>query len=144
MPLELLRNYLIISAVLFSLGAVGFLSRRNMIVMFLSAEMMLQGVSLALVAYSRAWNTWNGQVMTIFVLTVAAAEAGIALALVLVLFRRRGSLDVSLWQELREPDQPATVDSPEELAAEPAASPQWPRLPPAGIEPVHGGPASAS
>jgi NADH-quinone oxidoreductase subunit K len=137
MALELLRDYLILSAVLFSLGAAGFLARRNMIVMFLSAEMMLQGVSLALVAFGRAWGNWHGQVFTIFVLTVAAAEAGIALALVLVLFRRRGSLDISLWQDLREPDQPATIDEPEPGPAESElATPYWPQLAPAGLEPA--------
>src|SRR2546422_6469437 len=103
--LPMLHNYLVVGAILFALGTVGFLARRNMIVMFLSAEMMLQGVSLNLVAFSRAWSNLHGQIFTIFILTVAAAEAAIALALVLTLFRRRGSLDVSLWQDLREPDQ---------------------------------------
>jgi len=103
----MVTNYLIVGAILFCLGAVGFLARRNMIVMFLGVEMMLQGVSMNLVAFSNAWGNWHGQVFALFVVTVAAAEAGIALALVLVLFRHCGSLDVSLWQELREPDQPA-------------------------------------
>jgi NADH-quinone oxidoreductase subunit K len=132
----MLTNYLIVAAVLFGLGALGFLTRRNMIVMFLSAEMMLQGVSLNLVAFGTAWGNWHGPIFTIFVLTVAAAEAGIALALVLALYRRRASLDVSLWQELREPDQPAIVDEPEEVPA-PAEQPTWPKLAPAGLEPAH-------
>ena len=133
----MLTNYLILSAILFGLGAVGFLARRNMIVMFLSAEMMLQGVSLNLVAFSRAWSNLHGQIFTIFVLTVAAAEAGLALALVLALYRRRGSLDVSLWQELREPDQPPIVDEPEETLLPPAPQQAWPKLTPAGLEPEH-------
>ena len=131
----MLTNYLILGAILFGLGAVGFLARRNMIVMFLSAEMMLQGVSLNLVAFSRAWSNLHGQIFTIFILTVAAAEAAIALALVLTLFRRRGSLDVSLWQDLREPDQPPIVDEPEQELPPPPPQPTWPKLTPAGVEP---------
>jgi NADH-quinone oxidoreductase subunit K len=133
----MLANYLILGAILFALGTVGFLSRRNMIVMFLSAEMMLQGVALNMVAFGRAWSNWHGQIFTIFILTVAAAEAAIALALVLTLFRRRASLDISLWQELREPDQPAIVDDPEELPSSPRPPVSWPKLTPAGVEPQH-------
>ena len=133
----MLTNYLIVAAILFSVGAVGFLSRRNMIVMFLSAEMMLQGVSLNLVAFGRAWQNWHGEMFTIFVLTVAAAEAGIALALVVSLYRRRHSLDISLWQELREPGQPAVVEEPDsESETKEPPQPEWPRLTPAGVEPV--------
>ena len=132
----MLTNYLVVGAILFVLGTVGFLTRRNMIVMFLSAEMMLQGVSLNLVAFSNAWSNWHGQIFTIYILTIAAAEAAIALALVLTLYHRRGSLDVSLWQELREPDQPAIEDEPEPPAPE-LAAPAWPRLTPAGVEPPH-------
>lgn len=131
----MLTNYLIVGAILFALGIVGFLSRRNMIVMFLSAEMMLQGIGLNLVAFGAEWQNAHGQLFTIYILTVAAAEAAIALALILALYRRRGSLDVSLWQELREPDQPPIVDSPDQLAtpAEPAIN--WPKLTPAGVQP---------
>jgi NADH-quinone oxidoreductase subunit K len=130
----MLDNYLVVGAILFALGAVGFLTRRNMIVMFLCAEMMLQGVSINLVAFGNAWGNWHGQVFTIYVLTVAAAEAAIALALVLVLYRRRGSLDISLWQDLREADQPPIIDEP---TAEPVAAPEpaWPKLTPSGVEP---------
>ncbi len=132
----MLANYLIVGAILFVLGAVGFLTRRNMIVMFLSAEMMLQGVSLNLVAFSNVWSNWHGQIFTIYILTIAAAEAAIALALVVKLYHRRGSLDVSLWQDLREPDQPAIDDDAEPAASVPAP-PAWPTLTPAGVEPRH-------
>src|SRR5947209_11419101 len=115
---EMLRSYLLIGAALVSLGMLGFLARRNLIVMFLSAEMMLQGVALTLVGFGRYHGNWTGQVFTIIILTVAACEAAIALALVLVLFKRRSSLDVSLWNDLREPGLPLAVDSPDE--AEPA------------------------
>ena len=98
--------YLAVGAILFVLGLIGFLARRNLIVMFLSAELMLQGVALNMVAFSRHHGNMHGQVFTLFVLTVAACEAGIALALVLVLYRRGKSLDVSDWQELREGGMP--------------------------------------
>ena len=67
---------------------IGFLSRRNMIVMFLSAEIMLQGVSLSLVAWSRFRNDFGGQMLVVFIIAVAACEAAVALALVVTLFRR--------------------------------------------------------
>ena len=107
--------------------------------MFLSAEMMLQGVALTLVAFGRYHGNWTGQIMTIMILTVAACEAAIALALVLVLFKARSSLDVSLWNELREPGQPVLVEDPAE--AEPAErvdGPEtYPHLTVAGVEPPH-------
>jgi NADH-quinone oxidoreductase subunit K len=140
-PFELLRNYLIVGAALMSLGMLGFLTRRNLIVMFLSAEMMLQGTALTLVAFGRYHGNWTGQVFTIVILTVAACEASIALALILVLFNRRASLDVTLWQDIREPGQPASPVSLEESEAEPVpASPgpeSYPHLIPSGIEPPH-------
>ena len=100
--LDVLRSYLLIGAALFALGMLGFLTRRNLIVMFLSVEMMLQGTALSLVAFGRYHGTWTGQVFTIVILTVAACEASIALALIVVLFNRRSSLDVTLWQDIRE------------------------------------------
>ena len=90
----LLQNYLVVGALLFGIGMIGFLSRRNMIVMFLAAEMMLQGVSLSLVAWSRFHNDFGGQMLVIFIIAVAACEAAIALALILMLFQRSGSLDI--------------------------------------------------
>ncbi len=139
MSFNVLSNYLILGAALMALGMIGFLARRNLIVMFLSAEMMLQGVSLTLVAFGRYHGNWTGQVLTIMILTVAACEAAIALALVLVLFKSRSSLDVTLWNELREPGQPLLSDDPGE--AEPAelvAGPEtYPHLTIAGIEPPH-------
>src|ERR1700751_486922 len=102
-PFEVLKNYLLVGAGLMVLGMLGFLARRNMIVMFLSAEMMLQGTALTLVGFGRYHGNWTGQVFTIIILTVAACEASIALALILVLFQRRSSLDVTLWHEIREP-----------------------------------------
>src|SRR5712675_470425 len=108
---DMMINYLMIGAALMVLGLLGFLARRNLIVMFLSAEMMLQGTALTLVAFGRYHGNWTGQVFTIVILTVAACEASIALALILILFNRRSSLDVSLWQEIREPGQPPIADA---------------------------------
>ncbi len=134
-----LANYLILGAALMAIGMVGFLARRNLIVMFLSAEMMLQGVALTLVAFGRFHGNWTGQVFTIVILTVAASEAAIALALVLVLFKRQSSLDVSLWNELREPGLPLAEDVADDAEpAEFAPGPEsYPHLTPSGIEPPH-------
>lgn len=132
--LALLQNYLFVGAFLFGIGLIGFLSRRNMIVMFLSLEMMLQGVSVNLVAWSRFHNDWSGQMLVIFMVAVAACEAALALALILMLFRRNEKLDIAAWSAIREADQEGFVDR--ELPEEPAESrPEWPRLPPAGVAP---------
>jgi NADH-quinone oxidoreductase subunit K len=131
----MLTNYLLVSAILFSLGTLGFLTRRNLIVMFLCAEMMLQGVTLNLVAFGQAWGDWHGPIFAIFVLTVAAAEAGIALALVLSVYRRAGSLDVSLWQELREPGLPPLPEDAAEAEPDVVPPAHWPQLTPAGLQP---------
>jgi NADH-quinone oxidoreductase subunit K len=131
--LALLYNYLMVGGLLFGIGMIGFLTRRNMIVMFLSLEMMLQGVSLSLVAWGRFHNDFGGQMLVIFMIAVAACEAAVALALVLTLFAQTDQLDVVAWQDLREADQPPYTDEEiPELAPQP---PQWPHLPPAGLVP---------
>ena len=131
--LALLNIYLTVCAVLFGIGMAGFLSRRNMIVMFLAAEMMLQGISVSLVAWSRFYNHWGGQVLVVFIIAVAACEAAIALALVQTIFRRRGNLDIAVLQDLREDSEPPFKDEP--LPEETDERPLQPRLPPAGVEP---------
>jgi NADH-quinone oxidoreductase subunit K len=133
-PLALLYNYLVVGAVLFCMGLIGFLSRRNLIIMFLSAEMMLLGVALNLVAFSRYHGNLQGQAFTLFIFTVAACEAGLALAIVLMLYRSRRSLDVSLWQEIRESSEPPTLD--EEPLPPTPAPPAFPHLPTSG-RPTH-------
>lgn len=132
--LDLLNNYLIVGGLLFTLGLVGFLVRRNLIVMFLCAEMMLQGVSVSLVGWSRLHQNWGGQALVVFVITIAACEAAIALALILMLYHQSGTLDVVFWQDLREEGQPAYVDRkvPEERVEDRV----WPKLTPSGIAPV--------
>jgi NADH-quinone oxidoreductase subunit K len=135
MPALPLHHYLAVGAVLFALGAIGFLARRNLIVMFLCSEMMLQGVAVNLVAFARYRGNLEGQAFTLFVITVAACEAAIALALILMLFRAKKSLDVSLWQELREPRQEQIVDE-EPLPPEEKEEPS-PVLTLSGLEPEH-------
>lgn len=136
---DVLTSYLLVGAALMALGMLGFLARRNLILMFLSAEMMLQGTALTLVAFGRYHGNWTGQVFTIVILTIAACEAALALALILVLYNRRQSLDVSIWQDIREPGVSPTLDRPEEAepleAAEEVES--YPQLTPAGREPEH-------
>jgi NADH-quinone oxidoreductase subunit K len=140
--LDILTNYLMVGAALFALGMLGFLARRNLIVMFLSVEMMLQGIALSLVGFGRYHGSWTGQIFTIVILTVAACEASVALALIVVLFNRRSSLDVTLWQDIREAVVPASSPIVEETHdAEPVQVSQgpesYPHLVPAGIEPPH-------
>ena len=134
------ENCFVVSATLFALGALGFLTRRNLIMMMLSAELMLHGVSLNFVSSAATHGNYDGQAFTIFVLTVAACEAGLALALILALFRRRKSLDIALWSDLGEPD---VKDSASPLAAtrtgtpaEEPVEPALPRLTPAGRVPI--------
>jgi len=133
-PLSL-ENYLIVGAALFVLGTIGFLSRRNMILMFLSAEMMLQGVAVNLVSFAHYRGNLEGQVFVLFMLTVAACEAAIALALVLNLYRSRNTLDVSVWQDLREAGIEPIED--EEPLPPAAGEEPLPQLTPAGPEPLH-------
>lgn len=95
-----LYHYLFVSAALFAIGVIGFLTRRNMIIMFLCTEMMFQAAGIALIAFSRYYLNQTGEVFVIFVLTIAAAEAALALALVVLLFRRRETLDAAEWRQL--------------------------------------------
>lgn len=129
-----LENYLAVGAILFVLGMIGFLARRNLIIMFLSAEMMMQGVAINLLAFARFRGNFGGQALTLFMLAVAACEAALALAIILMLYRSRKSLDVSLWQELREPNVEETVDE-EPLPPPPKETPS-PHLTPAGSQPA--------
>ena len=128
-----LYNNLLVGSLLFALGLIGFLVRRNMIVMFLCAEMMLQGVSVSLVAWGRYHNDWGGQLLVVFMITVAACEAGIAMALILMLAQKSGQLDSTAWQDLREAGQTAYLDR--ELPEEREEDRVWPSLTPAGMEP---------
>jgi len=94
-------GYVIVGAVLFALGLVGFLTRRNLIVIFLSTEVMFQGVVLNAVAFARWHHHLEGQAYALFLLVVAAVEAGLALGLVMLLYRHRDTLDADTWSLMR-------------------------------------------
>lgn len=100
LPSLTVSHFLMTAAILFALGLVGFLTRRNLIIMFLCTEMMFQGVALTLVSFSRLHQNDTGQTFVIFVLTIAAAEAALALGLVVLLFRRKHTLDALAWNRL--------------------------------------------
>jgi len=86
--------YLILSVVLFSLGVAGFLIRRNIITVFMSIELMLNAVNLSFVAFSYELRQVDGHIFTFFVMVVAAAEAAVGLAIILTVFKNRGSLEI--------------------------------------------------
>jgi NADH-quinone oxidoreductase subunit K len=102
MTSSVLAGYLIVSGLLLSIGLIGFFVRRNLIVMFLCTELMFQGAAIAFVAIGRFLFDYSGQVMVIFILTVAAAETALALALVVLLHRQRDTLDADVFGELQE------------------------------------------
>jgi NADH-quinone oxidoreductase subunit K len=128
-----LWHYLAVAAILFGLGLVGFLTRRNVITMFLCAELMLQGVVLNFLVFAKYHANLSGQIAGLTIVTVAACEAGLAMALILALYRRTKSLDVSIWQDVREEGVPAMTDSAP-LPDAPTAEPD-PRLPVVGARP---------
>jgi NADH-quinone oxidoreductase subunit K len=96
-----LQHYLAVGSIMFVIGLIGFISRRNLIVMFLCTELMFQGVAINLIAFGRFHGNLSGQAFVIFVLVIAAAEASLALALVVLLFRQRQTIDADAWRELR-------------------------------------------
>jgi len=89
-----LEYYLYVSAILFSIGTVGVLTRRNAIVIFMCVEMMLNAVNLSFIAFSRYLGNIDGQVFVFFIMTVAAAEAAVGLALMIAFYNNRESIDV--------------------------------------------------
>ena len=94
-------EYVIVGAILFALGLVGFLTRRNLIVMFLSTEVMFQGVVVNVVALGTRHENLEGQAFALFLLAIAAVEAGLALGLVILLYRARATLDAEVWSQMR-------------------------------------------
>ena len=89
-----LEHYLVVSMVLFALGLLGVIVRRNLLVIYMGLEMMLNAANLALVAFSRFNNSLDGQVLVFFVITVAAAEVSVGLALIVALYRKRQTAHV--------------------------------------------------
>jgi NADH-quinone oxidoreductase subunit K len=96
-----LQHYLAVGAILFAIGLIGFMTRRNLIVMFLCTELMFQGVAINLIAFGLYWHNFSGQAFTIFLLVIAASEASLALALVVLLYRQKNTLDADAWRELK-------------------------------------------
>ncbi|MBI2939950.1 MAG: NADH-quinone oxidoreductase subunit NuoK [Chloroflexi bacterium] len=96
-----LSYYLILSAVLFSIGVVGVLVRRNPLVMFMSIELMLNAANLTFVAFSRYFNTIQGQIVVFFILTIAAAEVVVGLAIIVSIFRSKATIDVDQVASLK-------------------------------------------
>jgi len=86
--------YLILGAILFSIGVCSFLIKRNVITIFMSIELMLNGVNLTFVAFAHMWHRIEGQIFVFFVMVVAAAEAAVGLAIIIALFRARQTLNV--------------------------------------------------
>lgn len=95
------NHFLILSAVLFSIGTVGVLVRRNPLIMFMSIELMLNAANLAFVAFARYLNNLDGQVIVFIVLTVAAAEVAIGLAIIVAVFRARATVSVDEANSLK-------------------------------------------
>src|SRR5947209_17515091 len=95
-----LQHYLMVGAIMFCIGLVGFMARRNLIVMFLCTELMFQGVAINLIAFGAFWKNFGGQAFVIFVLVIAASEASLALGLVVLLFRQRNTLDAGACEGL--------------------------------------------
>lgn len=93
--------YLGLSTVLFIIGALGVLIRRNSIVIFMSVELMLNAANLAFVAFARHYQTMNGQIFVFFIMTVAAAEVAVGLALIVAIFRTKHSIDVDQINTLK-------------------------------------------
>jgi NADH-quinone oxidoreductase subunit K len=89
-----LQHYLLVSVLLFCLGLLGVLVRRNVLVIYMSLELMLNAANLALVAFSRFNNNLNGQIIVFFIITVAASEVAVGLALIVALYRRRHTTHV--------------------------------------------------
>jgi len=93
--------YVGLSAVLFTIGALGVLIRRNAIIIFMSIELMLNAANLAFVAFARAHEALSGQIFVFFIMTVAAAEVAVGLALIVAIFRNKQSIDVDQMSSLK-------------------------------------------
>lgn len=96
-----LTYYLVLSAILFTMGALGVLIRRNALIIFMSIELMLNSANLAFVAFARFFNDFSGQLFVFFVMAVAAAEVAIGLALIVAIFRTKHSVDVDQMSALK-------------------------------------------
>jgi len=93
--------YVALSAILFSIGALGVLVRRNPLIIFMSVELMLNAANLAFVAFTRFYQTLNGQIFVFFVMTVSAAEVAVGLALIVTIFRSKHSINIDEMNSLK-------------------------------------------
>lgn len=93
--------YLMLSAAVFMIGVFGFLTRKNIIIMFMSVELMLNGVNISLIAFSHYLQDMRGQILVFFIITVAAAEAAIGLAIIIALFRNKSTAHVDEMNEMK-------------------------------------------
>ncbi|MDA8104981.1 MAG: NADH-quinone oxidoreductase subunit NuoK [Nitrospiraceae bacterium] len=96
-----LQWYLMLSAAVFTIGVFGFLTRRNIIIMFMSIELMLNAVNISLVSFSHYLQDLRGQILVFFIITVAAAEAAIGLAIIIALFRNKTTAHVDDMNEMK-------------------------------------------
>ncbi|NUM58357.1 MAG: NADH-quinone oxidoreductase subunit NuoK [Bdellovibrionaceae bacterium] len=96
-----LNHYLILSALLFVTGMTGVLLKRNIIVMLMSIELMLNAVNISFVAFSKYLNNVDGQIMVFFVMTIAAAEAAVGLAIAVTIFKRFKEINIKFFEHLR-------------------------------------------
>ncbi|MBI4684578.1 MAG: NADH-quinone oxidoreductase subunit NuoK [Nitrospirae bacterium] len=96
-----LNWYLVLSAIVFMIGVFGFLTRRNIIIMFMSIEVMLNAVNISLVSLSHYMQDMRGQILVFFIITVAAAEAAIGLAIIIALFRNKSTVHVDEMSEMK-------------------------------------------
>ena len=96
-----LNWYILLSTVVFTIGVFGFLTRRNIIIMLMSIELMLNGVNISLIAFSHYLQDLRGQILAFFVITVAAAEAAVGLAIIIALFRNLGTAHVDEIREMK-------------------------------------------
>ena len=93
--------YVALSAILFSIGALGVLVRRNPLIIFMSVELMLNAANLAFVSFTRFYQTLNGQIFVFFVMTVSAAEVAVGLALIVTIFRTKHSINIDEMNGLK-------------------------------------------
>jgi NADH-quinone oxidoreductase subunit K len=96
-----LNHYLALSAILFSFGMIAVLMRKNVIVMLMGIELMLNAVNLSFIAFAKELGSLNGQIMVFFVMTIAAAEAGVGLALAVAVYKRFKELNIRAFEQLR-------------------------------------------
>ena len=97
-----LNHFLIVSLLLFSIGVFGLLSRKNLLIMLMSIELMLNAVNLSFVAFSQFYSLLEGQIATFFVITIAAAEAGVGLALIVLIHRKFSRTDLKFLEEFEQ------------------------------------------